>query len=295
MLSRWKKTLLSVLDRAGPASPATAPPPETTSVPEVAEAAHWLSAPENLTPSDDPTFAYHPLELALPNQWLRSAVSGPDLDRFLYIGAAWATVCSRYLPRDREVHVLDIGCGVGKMARFFALNPNVHYIGFDIFEPGIQWCRQAFSRLYQDRFRFEHFDGHSAMYNPDGQVATRDYAFPAEDGSIDLAVGASIFTHLYEADMQHYLAQTRRVLAPGGLAVFSIHTLDEIDAFFPGANVAPDEKIKGNEQVMLIDKDHFVTLAGRQGLTLKDSPGRLCGQELVVLENSPDRAGPGSV
>jgi hypothetical protein len=40
---------------------------------------------------------------------------------------------------------------------------------------------------------------------------------------------------------------------------------------------------------MLVDKEYFISLAGRHGLTLRDTPGRLCGQELVVLENAQSR------
>ena len=253
-------------------------------IPAVAQPADWLN--RGVTEYNDDIFTYNPLELPLPNQLLRAAVSGPDLDRFMYIGSAWSAVCVRYQPTKSEPTVLDIGCGVGKMARFLAINPELRYVGFDIYLPAIRWCQREFSRVYGDRFRFEHFDGHSSMYNPGGTVQVQDYRFPVDDDSIDLAIGASIFTHLYEEDMRHYFVETARVLRDGGVAVFSIHTLDEAGAFFSDSQGAGDRKILGNEQVMLIDKAYFISIGEEHGLRLLDSPGRLCGQELIVFQKS---------
>lgn len=254
-------------------------------VPDVAQpSASFVEALSEGDSGNDEQFSYNSLELPLPNQRLRTVVSGPDLDRFLYIGHAWATVCTKYLSSDQPALIMDIGCGVGKMARFLALNPAINYVGFDIYLPAIKWCKREFSRLYGKRFRFEHFDGHSAMYNPKGTLAAADYHFPADDACIDLAIGASIFTHLYEEDMTHYFAETARVLRTGACAVLSIHTPDELQAFFPESPDTGGKKIIGNEQVMLIDRDYFVDLARDYGLKLRELPGKLCGQELVVLQ-----------
>lgn len=49
--------------------------------------------------------------------------------------------------------VLDIGCGVGRTARYLCdyLNADVRYEGFDIMEPLIRWCQEnitpAFPKL----------------------------------------------------------------------------------------------------------------------------------------------------
>jgi SAM-dependent methyltransferase len=278
LIGRWVKASPS-----GDRSPTGDAP--VAAVPAVAAPAYWhAQATATGIDGNDDEFRYNPVELPLPNALLRAAVSGPDLGRFMYIGAAWAEACFRYLPLDRRTTILDIGCGVGKTARFLAYNPQVSYVGFDIYLPAISWCRREFGRLYGERFRFEHFDGQSSMYNPNGSVAVADYRFPADDSSVDLALGASIFTHLYEKDMLHYLAQTSRVLKPGGVALFSIHTPDEIKDFFPDAGVPVATNIVGNEQVMLVDREYFVALGERCGLTLHDLPGRLCGQELVVFQ-----------
>ena len=286
MLVDWRRAIARYF-QASPSSetPPAGHTPAAAAVPQVAAPAYWhAQAPQTGIDGNDDEFRYSPLELPLPNALLRAAVSGPDLGRFMYIGSAWAAACFRYLPLDRRTTILDIGCGVGKTARFLAYNPLVDYVGFDIYLPAISWCRREFGRLYGERFRFAHFDGHSSMYNPNGTVAVEDYVFPAGDSSVDLALGASIFTHLYEKDMLHYLAQTSRVLRPGGVALFSIHTPDEVKDFFPDAESPVEADIVGNEQVMLVNRDYFIRLGQSCGLTLRELPGRLCGQELVVLQ-----------
>jgi SAM-dependent methyltransferase len=113
--------------------------------------------------------------------------------------------------------VLDIGCGIGRMARPLVpvLRPPGSYDGFDIAEPGIRWC-QAHYRDTPAPFRFEHADVHNSVYNPAGAATPETYTFPYPDGSFDLAIATSVFTHLLPEAADHYLAQAARVLAPNG-------------------------------------------------------------------------------
>ena len=117
-------------------------------------------------------------------------------------------------PDDR---VLDIGCGIGRMARPLVpvLRPPGSYDGFDIAEPGIRWC-QAHYRDTPAPFRFEHADVHNSVYNRAGRAIPETYTFPYGDGSFDLAIATSVFTHLLPEAADRYLGQAARVLAPNG-------------------------------------------------------------------------------
>src|ERR1700722_3185823 len=68
-----------------------------------------------------------------------------------------------------EDRVLDVGCGVGRMARVLTsvLRPPGSYDGFDIGLSGIEWCRVHY-RDTPAPFRFEHADLHNSVYNPSG-------------------------------------------------------------------------------------------------------------------------------
>jgi len=112
--------------------------------------------------------------------------------------------------------VLDVGCGIGRMARPLAgyLSYDGSYDGFDVNRDGIAWCRRRYRR--QSNFRFQVADLFNARYNPRGAQRADEYRFPYDDGSFDFVIATSVFTHLLEADATHYAAECARVLAPGG-------------------------------------------------------------------------------
>jgi SAM-dependent methyltransferase len=220
---------------------------------------------------DAPELPLQPYGLAVPSYALRTEAGTGDLAMFLGIGEAWAQMASRFLSPDPVV--LDLGCGCGKLARFLHLNPRLRYLGVDIFLPGVLWCRKAFADA-SDRFRFEHFDGYSATYNPQGRIAVADYALPTTDGSVDMVVCSSLFTHLLEADAVHYLGEIARVLKPGGQALISIHV-----------NVAEGQVWAGDEERIDVDEAHFLGLARSAGLAAEERIGEVYGQVVHRLRN----------
>jgi SAM-dependent methyltransferase len=127
--------------------------------------------------------------------------------------------------------VLDIGCGIGRMARVLVpvLRPPGSYDGFDIAEPGIRWC-QAHYRDTPAPFCFKHADLRNSVYNPAGRDTPDGYAFPYGDGSFDLAIATSVFTHLLPDAADHYLAQAARVLAPDGRLFATWFLTENVDA-----------------------------------------------------------------
>src|SRR5262249_50089220 len=56
------------------------------------------------------------------------------------------------------------------------------------------------------------------LYNPLGKKTSLDFVLPTEDRSVDRVVLGSIFTHLFEDEVVHYMKEMARVLKPGGLA-----------------------------------------------------------------------------
>jgi SAM-dependent methyltransferase len=114
--------------------------------------------------------------------------------------------------------VLDVGCGIGRMARPLTRvlsPPTGSYDGFDVVADGIAWCQEH----YRDTgapFRFAHVDLHNAEYNPGGREQADQFTFPYRDDSFDLALATSVFTHLLSADARHYVAEIARTLAPAG-------------------------------------------------------------------------------
>ncbi|MFL5295238.1 MAG: class I SAM-dependent methyltransferase [Phenylobacterium sp.] len=130
--------------------------------------------------------------------------------------------------------VLDIGCGNGRVAAQLSplLKDGGSYLGFDISRRGIQACRRQFGG--QPHMAFAHLDVWNGEYNAGGKVAELETVFPAGDASIDLAFATSVFTHMRLPAVRRYLAETARVLKPGGRFAFTAFALE------PGRGASAD-------------------------------------------------------
>lgn len=54
----------------------------------------------------------------------------------------------------------------------------------------------------------------------------RTITLPLEDGTVDVVILWSVFTHMFEHDIAHYLREFRRVLRPNGRIFFSCFIVD---------------------------------------------------------------------
>jgi SAM-dependent methyltransferase len=136
--------------------------------------------------------------------------------------------------------VLDIGCGVGRVARVLAreLQPPGSYDGFDIVPESVSWCQRHYRRT-RAPFRFTHADVRNTAYNPNGLHDAVDYEFPYASASFDLVIAISVFTHLLPASADRYLSEARRVLAPGGRVFLTCFLLTDAPAPAPAFDFQP--------------------------------------------------------
>jgi SAM-dependent methyltransferase len=112
--------------------------------------------------------------------------------------------------------VLDVGSGIGRMAiPLTGYITDGSYDGFDIVEGAVRWCQENIT-AQRPNFRFQHADIANTRYNPDGELVAATYTFPYEDASFDFVFLTSVFTHLLPLAFQRYLAESARVLRPGG-------------------------------------------------------------------------------
>jgi SAM-dependent methyltransferase len=122
--------------------------------------------------------------------------------------------------------VLDVGCGVGRMAAPLAryLEPSATYEGFDVVPEGIEWCLQEISTRHPN-FRFRLADVRNAWYHPTGGQQAAQYVFPYAERSFDFAFLTSVFTHMVPAELERYVAEVARVLAVNGRALMTFFLL----------------------------------------------------------------------
>jgi ubiquinone/menaquinone biosynthesis C-methylase UbiE len=100
--------------------------------------------------------------------------------------------------------VFEFGCGTGRFAERLLeqhLPADASYFGIDISRTMIDIANRRLS-LYADRASVEQSDG--------------AVTFPLPDQSVDRVVSTYVLDLLAHTDIQHALAEARRVLVPGG-------------------------------------------------------------------------------
>lgn len=158
-----------------------------------------------------------------PPYSLRSFVGGAQ--RFDEVGS-WFLEEFRALGLFRPgIHILDIGCGCGRLAYTLAIDPalrelGVAYTGMDVDRASIRWCQRHIAPL-NPRFDFYQADCFNPSYNPHGAMHASHYTFPHADSSFNVILLTSVLTHALEEDLCQYLSEVARLLSPGGVAYAS--------------------------------------------------------------------------
>ncbi len=122
--------------------------------------------------------------------------------KFREMGAAQAALILELAP-ESGFHLIDVGCGSGRLAHALRDETRVTYTGFDILPDLADYAREICNR-------------------PDWRFETiSSLALPAPGAVGDIIVFMSVFTHLKPAEIKTYLAEALRVLKPGGRIVAS--------------------------------------------------------------------------
>jgi SAM-dependent methyltransferase len=124
--------------------------------------------------------------------------------------------------------VLDVGCGLGRLARVLTqyLSPTGVYFGIDVTKSSIDWCTANYPGY--PNFHFIHADLFNTEYNPTAGRLAADYRFPFDANSFDFIFSTSLYTHLVLRDADNYLSEMARVLNPEGSMWNTFLLLDEI-------------------------------------------------------------------
>lgn len=101
-----------------------------------------------------------------------------------------------YIPAGEEVHILDIGCGNGKMLRYLQKKTGAYIHGFDYSGEAIKTAKELFT--------------HKADFR-EGVIGEVDY----EENSFDLIT--SMDTIYFAKDMSEFVAQVKRWLKKDGV------------------------------------------------------------------------------
>jgi SAM-dependent methyltransferase len=124
-------------------------------------------------------------------------------------------ILRRHCDLARPAALLDWGCGCGRLTAHFLSEPGFAVFGCDVDREAVTWCESNLRA---------------------GQFTTIDPfpPTPYPDGSFQLAIGYSIFTHLTKDLQFAWLAELQRILAPGGILVATVHGDSAASFAFPG-------------------------------------------------------------
>lgn len=135
---------------------------------------------------------------------------------FAEVGNRFAEKIIRDCSLSDKSRLLDIGCGIGRIARPFTkfLSTEGFYQGFDIVPQGVAWCR----RHYHDypNFHFDYIPLKNDLYNLSASRSASAFTFPYKTGSFDVACAISVFTHMQQTEVTQYFREISRILVNGG-------------------------------------------------------------------------------
>jgi SAM-dependent methyltransferase len=138
-----------------------------------------------------------------------------------------------------DSRLLDVGCGTGLLAAAAEdfLSDRGAYFGTDLAPEAVEFCRRTYRR---PTFRFA-VNGMTTL--------------PLAGETFDVASYYSVFTHTYPDETALLLAETARVLAPGGVIFADCFTSPLVC------------RAAGSRYAVEVNRDHLLRLAALAGLT----------------------------
>jgi ubiquinone/menaquinone biosynthesis C-methylase UbiE len=160
------------------------------------------------------TFAFRGFDIPVDLMLLTGG--GPDT--FQTISDEHMRELDSQFPLRAGLRVLELGCGIGRDAIPLAeiIGPTGSYVGVDIIKPSIDWCKSAITARYP-WMHFVHHDVADRLHNPAGAILYTSVHLPPANGSVDLVVAQSVFTHMLEDAVRHYLCEFARIIEPDGV------------------------------------------------------------------------------
>ena len=143
---------------------------------------------------------------AFPPNTLMENVSGLRNEQdFASHGADLFTAISKVSPKalSEYGHVLDFGCGCGRLARMFKGHPH-RVSGCDIDQRHVQFINGS----------LDFIEASLSFVHP---------PLPYESSMFDAVISVSVFTHLNDRSQDEFLAELHRVSTPGACLFVTVH------------------------------------------------------------------------
>lgn len=228
-----------------------------------------------------PELAYEPQ--LIPPRHLMAREGILVIEDWLRWAEEWAMLLRVYGGLARNSTVLELGCGLGRIAfplRYILLDGA--YEGFDIDREKIAFLSNGFHKAHPN-FRFVWADVAHPDANPNGAALADSFRFPYPRNSFDLVFAAALFNQLLPDAATNYFAQTARVLKPGGRAMFSFFLLD---------NLRPQQPRPFGFSKPIFDFAHTLPQWGDGfAVGVAEHPTAMTGYRLSLIKQMAEQAG----
>ncbi len=186
--------------------------------------------------------------------------------------------------------VFDFGCGCGRIARQLIQQqpPPQRYLGVDLHPEMIAWCQENLTPV-APTFTFVHHDVFHESYNP-GSNKPRSRSLPASNESATLLIAHSVFTHILQDDVEHYLREFARIMRPDGVARATFFLFDKrvFPMMEPHRNALYTDPFILADAVIL-DRDWLRRACERAGLAIVGAmPPEFRGHQWVLTLKRAD-------
>lgn len=207
------------------------------------------------------------LEAAYPrDEAMALAVGGGDFD---VIGAVEVGLLKHYGLQPNH-HLIDVGCGSGRLAKPLSAFLAGKYSGFDLVPNLVSYARETVNR-------------------PDWRFDVIDHiSIPEPDGCADMVCFFSVVTHLLHEQSYWYLEEASRVLRSGGKIVFSFLDFSE-PSHWPmfEAMLEAEKKSSQGPLTVFIARDMIAVWARHLALEVETIVG---AQDVIVPEGALGQA-----
>lgn len=164
--------------------------------------------------------------------------------------------------------LIEIGSGQGRLAIGLAyLNADVEYLGIDVAEPFVRWCKENIEALHPT-FRFVHVNLVNARYNPDGTALEASFRLPVNNGVAGVVYLWGVVTNMEPEHLRPYASEISRMLKPGGRMFLTANVEKDV----PEISINPEGytpfSCSGPLHIVRYELDYFVGVFAEAGLEM---------------------------
>jgi ubiquinone/menaquinone biosynthesis C-methylase UbiE len=164
--------------------------------------------------------------------------------------------------------LLDVGCGPGRLpiGILNRVGKISEYRGVDATEKSIQWCQRHIER-HHPNFQFIHINVKNLRYNPGGEILDDSFRLPFKDKEFDIIYLFSVFSHMTNDDVDLYLREFQRILAPKGRIFLTAY----VEEGAPDMSINPSNylmKWSGQLHCVRYSKNFIEVLLSKRGFKI---------------------------